>query len=362
MEESIAMNGGDGPYSYTQNSKFQEAGSDVAKVLLSNSIKENLQIGKFCDDSNQEPFTIVDYGCSVGPNTFASIQTILDSVQLKFKTQRIKSKKPEFLVFFNDLIGNDFNTLFQALPADRKYFAAGVAGSFHEQLFPKASVNFMHSAFALHWLRKVPDEVMKVDSVTWNKGRITYVRSPDEVVKAYAAQFSRDVEAFLKSRSMEMAEDGLLVILMPCRPEGSAPADSILMQVFECLAYTLGDMAKEGIVSEALVDSFNLPIFIPTASDVKDLVSKMGCFSIEEVEETYYPPKLSSPADARLTSSHIRAAMEVILSKHFGSEVIDELFERYTAKLFEFSKTPAFTRIEKLENLFMFLKKNAVSE
>ncbi|KAF5727724.1 S-adenosylmethionine-dependent methyltransferase [Tripterygium wilfordii] len=70
---------------------------------------------------------------------------------------------------------------------------------------------------------------------------------------------------------------------------------------------------------------------------------------------------LSTPEDAQRHSAHLRAAIEVILSKHFGSEVIDELFQRYAAKIFEFSKKPAFTRIEKLENLFMFVKKNAVS-
>ncbi len=162
-----------------------------------------------------------------------------------FKTLGLESELPEFQVFFNDNVNNDFNTLFKALPLDRQYMAAGVPGSFHGQLFPKDSLNFMHSAFALHWLTKVPEEVTKENSPAWNKGRITYVGSSHEVLQAYTEQFLKDIKAFFSARAVELINHGLLAILMPCRPEGTLPSDSIVMHTLEVLAFALTDMAKE---------------------------------------------------------------------------------------------------------------------
>ncbi|WOH15529.1 hypothetical protein DCAR_0935070 [Daucus carota subsp. sativus] len=79
--------------------------------------------------------------------------------------------RPEFQVFFNDTFSNDFNTLFNALPVNKLYMAAGVTGSFFGQLFPK----------------EVPREVLLKDSRAWNKGEISYVRSSCELKKVFAA-------------------------------------------------------------------------------------------------------------------------------------------------------------------------------
>ncbi|XP_042984785.1 loganic acid O-methyltransferase-like [Carya illinoinensis] len=140
----IAMNGGEGPNSYTHNSKQQRKGSYRAKVLLSNSIQEKLTVENKLNTANQQVFRIADLGCSVGPNTFASVQTIIEATELTFKTQILEYKPPEFHVFFND---------------------------------------------------HVPEEVTEENSSAWNKGRISYVGSSSEVVKAYTEQFVRRVSS-----------------------------------------------------------------------------------------------------------------------------------------------------------------------
>ncbi|KAK3041307.1 hypothetical protein RJ639_001409, partial [Escallonia herrerae] len=216
-----------------------EEGSTRAKALLAKSIQENLEI-----QNNSRVFSIADLRCSVGPNTFSCVQTIMQAVQLKLKNCGPDLEEPEFHVFFNDNVTNDFNTLFKALPPDRQYMAAGVPGSFQGRLFPKASMNFMHSSFALNWLAKVPKEVTQEYSSAWNKG----------------------------SKSLELAGDGLMVVIMPCRAEGTLPSESTILDVLECLGDSLADMVKEGPVSEALVDSFNMPVYIPTAFEVKEVV------------------------------------------------------------------------------------------
>ncbi|KAK3040756.1 hypothetical protein RJ639_029278 [Escallonia herrerae] len=329
MEEAIAMNAGDGPNSYTQNSKFQtnyltlplpikkisgyhsrlnhthsRTRSERVKILLSNSIQEFLDI-----QESLQVFSIADLGCSVGPNTFSCVQTITTAVQLKYKTHSLKLEVPEFHVFFNDNVTNDFNTLFKALPVDRPYMAAGVPGSFYGRLFPKASINFIHSSYSLHWLTKFPEEVVKEESPAWNKGRITYVLSSCEVVKAFTSQFLSDMEAFFSTRSLEMERCGLMALLIPCRAEGTLPSDSIFCQFFECLS-------------------------------------------------VYFPPMLTSPEEVLACSRHVRAATEGILCNHFGSQIMDLLFENYSEKLEELSKMPQFIRVKNLENLFVLVKRN----
>ncbi|XP_068328209.1 loganic acid O-methyltransferase-like [Pyrus communis] len=291
--ESFAMNGEDGLNSYKKNSKLQ---------ALDN----------------------------VGPNTFACVQTIVEAVKLKFKNQL-----PELHVFFNDHVANEFNTLFKAFLIDRTYMVARVPGSFHGQLIPKASMNLMHTAFCVHWLRRVPEQVTKVGSCTLNKGRISYVSSSDEVVEAFGAQFESDAEGFFAARSAELVDDTFECL-------GCALADMAKEKTLETLITTeqktlemLIDLVMAGLVSDDLLDSFNVPIYIPSPSEIKRVVLGMKhLISIERLEELYYTSNLSTPDDVRGRVFHIRATIEGILVKHFLSELnTNELFERYIHKI-----------------------------
>ncbi|KAL3501819.1 hypothetical protein ACH5RR_036268 [Cinchona calisaya] len=318
-----------------------------------NTIEEALEVSK-----HSQIFCIADLGCAVGPNTFSCVNTLIEAVQHKYKKNHSSDAKiPEFQVFFNDHVKNDFNTLFKRLPSDRQYMAAGVPGSFRGRIFPKSSMNLMHSAFALHWLTRVPQEVTRKDSPAWNKGNITYVRSSAPVIDAFEAQFFSEMMDFLKARSEELAPGGLLAIFMPCRTECTLPSETTVIHSFECLGDALAEMVKEDLVTEDLADSFNIPIFYPMASEVKELVSSNKHLSIERFEEIYLPPRLKTPEDIQFGSAHVRAAFEGILSEHFGHEIADELFNRYPEKLEKFSMTSEFTRVEKLEFLFMVAKR-----
>ncbi|KAM7271465.1 hypothetical protein ACFE04_030679 [Oxalis oulophora] len=371
MEGSIAMNGGDGPYSYTKNSKTQlrikkrsssfkqskAQGWDNAKELLIKSIQGYLTI-----DSKNTVFKIADLGCSVGPNTFTCVNTLIESVQHKFKTLGLESHIPEFQVFFNDRVTNDFNTLFKNLPSPRQYMAAGVPGSFYGRLFPEASMNFMNSSYTNPWLSKVPEEVTEEGSVSWNKGRISYGGSSNEVVEAYKAQFFKDMDRFLRYRSTELAEDGLLTILMPCRPNGTHPSESVIIQGFNWLGDALYDLAKEGMISEAQVDAFNLPVYFPSPSELKQVVSNIDHLSIEILEKISYHVK-RSPDFVQKISFGQRAALQGILSEHFGSGVIDDLFVKHMEKIKEALKNPLFSYddIENKDVVFLLVKRNTIS-
>lgn len=49
-------------------------------------------------------------------------------------------------------------------------------------------------------------------------------------------------------------------------------------------------MAVKGLVSEDKVDSFNFPKYGPTPQELKDLIEKNGCFSIEKMERLVRMP------------------------------------------------------------------------
>lgn len=82
-------------------------------------------------------FQITDMGCSTGPNTFISVQNIVESVELKFQQKKTNDTEiPKTQVFFSDHSFNDFNTLFASLPTNKSYYAAAAVGSFYDRVFP----------------------------------------------------------------------------------------------------------------------------------------------------------------------------------------------------------------------------------
>ena len=207
---------------------------------------ESLDILKFSPSTTI--IRVVDLGCSVGPNTFLAVQNILEAIQLNYCQNQavLKSQIPEFQVFFNDHVSNDFNTLFLSLPpADRQYHAAGVPGSFYSRLFPSHSLHVAHISYAIHWLSRVPKEVIDRTSPAWNKGRITYSSASDEVIEAFSAQCANDMARFLQARAEEIAEGGLMILIFPVRPNGTPHSQVTLNIVHDLLGSCLVDMAKK---------------------------------------------------------------------------------------------------------------------
>ncbi|KAK7851550.1 putative s-adenosylmethionine-dependent methyltransferase [Quercus suber] len=295
-------------------------------------IAEKLDVKKISSTS-ESTFRLADLGCSVGPNTFITMQNIIDVVQQKYQSQGLASHMPEFQVFFNDHASNDFNTLFASLPPRRSYFATGVPGSFHGRLFPESSLHFVHSSYALQWLSKLPEELLKKNSAAWNKGRVHYASAPDEVAQAYTDQFAKDITTFLDCRAKELVVGGLMVLIMPGIPNGIHRSSAPTGMIFGFLGHCLMDMAKE---------------------EMTQLVETNGCFDIERMEITQPGARVDGLSGQALTK-HLRAGMEGIISKHFGTKIIDELFDRFSKKQQE-----SFNLLESKYNvgtqLFMFFK------
>lgn len=117
--------------------------------MLVEAILENLQIGNPSSSTNSNSFCIADFSCSVGPNTFNAVNNIIETITQKFEIEGHSSLLPEFHVYFNDHVSNDFNILFSNLPQNRQYYAAEFRVHFMEDCFlrPPSILLTLHILF-----------------------------------------------------------------------------------------------------------------------------------------------------------------------------------------------------------------------
>jgi len=215
------------------------------------------------------------------------------------------------------------------------YFFSGVPGSFYGRLFMKKSLHFLHSSYSLHWLSQVPEQIE-------NNKRNIYMAStsPPNVPKAYYSQFQRDFSTFLKCRAEEMVTGGRMVLTFigrksedPINKEGSN-------SMWDLLAMALNDMVSKGLIKEEKMDSFNIPHYTPSLSEVKSEILEEGSFSIDRLEfseisrSTYYKEYNHSDV-SEIAANSIRAVAEPLLVSHFGDGIIEKVFSMYKEILSE---------------------------
>ncbi|XP_017609684.2 probable methyltransferase TCM_000331 [Gossypium arboreum] len=335
-EKVLRMNPADHEISYANNSFYQKEVLMKVRPIVEEAITDMLKkIGvPTC-------MKMVDMGCASGPNTFQAISHVIDTVHGLCEQQGLKL--PEFEVLLNDLPENDFNSVFKSIPdfykqkgdlVQERSFIGGVAGSFYHRLFPSTSLHFVHSSNGLHWLSKLPVGLEN------NKGNICMARSsPPNIFKAYANQFWEDFTNFLSSRSKEIVRQGCMVLTFMVRRN---PNPSHEHHCLELLAKSLLDLVAQGIVKEADVDSFNLPIYPPCKEEVVDIVEKEGSFEIKQLQVFVMDiDPLSRDEKVRNKEFYMkmgnniantfRAGLEPILCGHFGDAILDELFRKFAS-------------------------------
>lgn len=229
---------------------LQRALLEVAKEKINGAISTKLDINLALNR-----FNIADFGCSTGPNTFLAVQNIIDAVEQKYPTET-QEGNIEFQVLFNDHSNNDFNTLFKTLPPTKKYFVAGVPGSFFGRVLPRDSLHVGHCSYSLHWLSQVPKGVADKSSPAWNKD-IHCTGFTKEVAEAYHDQFMIDMGSFLKARGEEFVSGGLLFLLGSCLPDGVKMSETMKGMLLDFMGKCLHDVAKEvKNLNDSLINSF----------------------------------------------------------------------------------------------------------
>ncbi|KAL0560748.1 hypothetical protein IC582_001161 [Cucumis melo] len=343
LERMLSMKGGKGETSYANNSQAQ---AQHARSML-HLLKETLDGVHL--NSPEVPFVVVDLGCSCGSNTIYIVDVIIKHIIKRFEALAVDP--PEFTVFFSDLPGNDFNTLFQLLPplatyggsmeeclaADnhRSYFAAGVPGSFYRRLFPARSIDVFHSAFSLHWLSQVPETVVDGRSMAYNRGRVFIHGANEAAAEAYRKQFQTDLAEFLWARAQELKRGGSMFLVCLGRtsldPTDQGGAGLLFGTHFQD---AWDDLVQEGLISNEKRDSFNIPVYAPSLQDFKEVVEADGSFSINKLEvfKGGSPLVVNQPDDAaevgRALANSCRSVSGVLVDAHIGDRLSEELFYR----------------------------------
>ncbi|QHN92398.1 WAT1-related protein [Arachis hypogaea] len=163
------------------------------------------------------------------------------------------------------------------------------------------------------------------------------------------------VLGLLASRAQELVENGLMLFQFPVS-NVLLDSDVDLAKVFELIGTCLVDMAKVGVISEEKVDSFNVPLIYPSAKAVKEILRGCDeCFSIEWMEILEFKNMVSLPT-VQIFVSWFRAALQGMIEKHFGVEIVDELFKRFAEKIKEFPDIMDTDKL-KLDVLFVLLRR-----
>ncbi|KAK6149365.1 hypothetical protein DH2020_016890 [Rehmannia glutinosa] len=346
LEKMLSMKGGKGEASYVNNS---EAQAKHARSML-HLLRETLDGVPL--SSPESTFVVADLGCSCGSNTIYMVEVIIKHMTDRYQAAGYEAP-PEFSAFFSDLPSNDFNTLFQLLPpyggasmeeclasdTRRSYFAAGVPGSFYRRLFPANSVDVFYSAFSLHWLSQVPDEVVDKRSTAYNKGRIFIHGANESTAIAYKKQYQSDLAGFLGSRSKEMKRGGSMFLVCLGRtcsdPTDQGGAGLLFGTHFQD---AWDDLVQEGLISSEKRDNFNIPVYAASLEEFKEVVEADGSFMIKKLEVFGggSPLVVNHPDDSaeigRALANSCRSVSGVLVDAHIGDKLSDQLFSRVATR------------------------------
>jgi len=334
---------GEGENSYTKNSRCQEIIFRGSIPMLENGIR------KVFETLGVKTMTIVDLGCSSGPNTLLFVSKLID-ITTEQCNKAVECDPMELLIFLNDLPGNDFNQVFRSLEnlekgtSDQKgntplfYHISGLPKSYYNRLLPKESVHLFHSSSSLHWRSQVPEVLEASRDALLNKDNI-YISetSTSFVVKCFREQFNKDFSTFLKLRHEELVYGGNMVLTF-CGRKDENVYNGDLNKLFGLLAMSLQSLVTKGLVESEKLDSFNLPFYGPSISEVKYIVMQSHMFELDHIKlfEINWDPYDTEGDDVHDSvcsginvSKFIRAALEPMIARHFGETILDTLFTEY---------------------------------
>uniref|UniRef100_A0ACD5UJ58 Uncharacterized protein n=1 Tax=Avena sativa TaxID=4498 RepID=A0ACD5UJ58_AVESA len=254
MGRDFHMAEGEGETSYVNNSKHQR------KALLETGAALEKAVREVYADLLHPAMTVVDLGCSSGPNTLSFVSKVIEVVGRGSDKPESGRDPVELQFFLNDLQRNDFNQVFRSLAGFREstaaehrenavvppFYIAGVPGSYYTRLFPRQSCHLFHSSYCLHWRSQVPAGLEAGGKEYLNEGNIYIAENtPGGVVELYRQQFQEDMLLFLKLRYEELVLGGQMVLTFLGRKYEDVYNDGYLNHPWGLLARSLQSLVEE---------------------------------------------------------------------------------------------------------------------
>ncbi|KAL7611028.1 hypothetical protein Lser_V15G14451 [Lactuca serriola] len=362
LKNILHMNVGNGESSYARNSFLQETVIRKTLPVLKSAVKGMANL----DTVLSKCFVIADLGCSNGPNTLLAVSIIID-VALERCREDNHHKAPQFQVFLNDLYGNDFNAIFQSLPNFYANFRRRRGKNFLVLCVllrvPSMADSFKMEVYTLFTPLTLFTGFLRVpEGIENNKGNIYMAKtSPPNVFEAYRKQFHADMKMFLQMRSSEIVRGGCMVLTFLGRSSVDPTSDDCC-SLWGLLGQSLHNMAKEKLVQESDINTFNAPVYFPCEDEVRNVIHDEGSFSLDTLNafqlnwDPYDTDYTSMKAfneqcyiHGKNTAMFMRAVTESLLVSHFGdlmnTDVLFKNMEKQVAEHLTRKKTRHFTLV-----------------
>ncbi|KAI5565797.1 hypothetical protein POPTR_014G168232v4 [Populus trichocarpa] len=146
-----------------------------------------------------------------------------------------------------------------------------------------------------------------------------------------------------------MIPGGCMVLTIYGRDENNDSSVKHSPTIWEFFGMMLNDMVLEGLIEESKLDSFNIPFYGALAEEVRDVIQAEGSFTIKRLESFHvswdasiddrYRDTMDKYTKGKFVAKRMRAIMESILARHFGDEIVDVLFQRFSIKIGEYMET-----------------------
>lgn len=99
----------------------------------------------------------------------------------------------------------------------------------------------------------------------------------------------------------------------------------------------------KGLLTQEDINSFNLPVYKPSIDELKAIIDSEGSFfleNLETIEVNFDAGDQNAIVNAedsggKIVVKTVRAGLEPLLANHFGSTLMDKLFERYAIHMTE---------------------------
>ncbi len=238
-------------------------------------------------------FRIVDYGCGPGHSAIEAVRPAIERYRACFPSAPIA-------VCHADQPGNDWNALFALAAGPDGYLQGATAlrceaavGSFYERLAAEGSVALATSFTACQWLSHAVR--LHAPETLW----FADLKGADWETMAVVAR--QDWTRFLSCRAFELRPGGyLLVSALGAVPEAGETngVAATGRGIYRAINLVVQEMADEGLLDRAVLDSFLFPLWFMTAAEARaPLESDPDLTEAFEIEEIFVAPALNNPHD-----------------------------------------------------------------